>query len=64
MCFIWKTQQSLPEAFCLPDKLEKENKCLAIKTWKVAMRGSQVADSWKQGKNMYNVAYGLGLQRK
>lgn len=45
MFLISKAQQSLPKAFHLLDKLEKENKCLAIKTCKVAMRGSQGADS-------------------
>lgn len=64
MCLLSKAQEYLPGAFCPPDKLEKENKCSAIKTCKVAVRGSQGADRRKQGKNMFSVAYGLGSWRK
>lgn len=45
ICLLSKARQSLPKAFRLPDKLEKENKCLTIETYKVAVRGSQGADS-------------------
>lgn len=62
--FYQKPKNPFPGAFCLPDKLEKENKCLAIKTCKVAVRGSQGTDRGKQGKNMSIRAYGLGLQKK
>lgn len=44
-CLLCKAQQSFPEAFRLPGKPGKENKCLAMKTCTVAGRSSQGADS-------------------